>query len=100
MKLMRSRFRLITLLLVCAFLLTLSLCAGKVLKEAGISFSSLSLPSISGVVSSPDPASPPDGSVAVPSASVPPDALPDESVIPGTDNSPDPLYNNYEVFGL
>lgn len=100
MKQMRSRFRLITLLLVCAFLLTLSLCAGKVLKEAGISFSSLSIPPIAGVVSSPDPAVSPDGSMAAPSASVPPDAIPAESAVPGTDNSPDPLYNNYEVFGL
>ena len=33
MKQMRSRFRFLTLLLVCGFLLTLVLCAGSILKE-------------------------------------------------------------------
>ena len=44
MKQMRSRFRLLTLLIVCAFLVTVVLCTGHVLKTAGISLSSLSLP--------------------------------------------------------
>ena len=41
MKQMRSRFRLITLLLVCAFLLVLAVCSGTALKAAGITLDSL-----------------------------------------------------------
>ncbi len=100
MKLMRSRFRLITLLLVCAFLLTLSLCAGNILKTAGISLSSLSFPPVSGVTSTPDSPTPSDGSAPESSLPAPQDSLPAESAVPGTDNSPVPVYNNYEVFGL
>ena len=40
MKLMRSRFRLIALLLACGFLLTAVLCAASVLKQEGFDFSS------------------------------------------------------------
>ena len=36
MKLLRSRFRLIALLLVCAFLVVLGICTGSALKAAGI----------------------------------------------------------------
>lgn len=100
MKQMRSRFRLITLLLVCAFLLTLSLCTGRALKEAGISFSSLSFPSITGITSSPDPSASLEDSAPASSSPIMTEMLPVESVIPGTDNSPVPVYNNYEVFGL
>ena len=60
MKQMRSRFRLITLLLVCAFVLTLSLCVGNALKTAGISFSSISIQSITGVTPSPEASVSPD----------------------------------------
>ena len=44
MKQMRSRFRLLTLLIVCAFLLTVVLCTGHILKTTGISLSSRSRP--------------------------------------------------------
>ena len=54
MKQMRSRFRLLTLLIVCAFLLTFVLCTGHILKTTGISLSSLSLP-VPGLSASPDP---------------------------------------------
>lgn len=95
MKQMRSRFRFITLLLVCGFLLTLAVCTGSALKTAGVSLSSLS--ALSGL---------PAGSGTFPSPSVSPDASPspvpsempsDSSVPPETDNSTDQEYN---VFGL
>ena len=98
MKQMRSRFRLITLLLVCAFLLVLAVCTGTALKTAGITLDSLasSLPAI-GATPSPDPSVSPDESPDAgftPAPSVLP-AL--ESGFPETDNTPDPEYN---VFGL
>ena len=93
MKQMRSRFRLITLLLTCFFLLTLVLCAGRALKTAGITLDSLPLyPVISGL-SSPDVSVSP----AVEPTPGPSEPLPDASAFPETDNSPDPEYN---IFGL
>lgn len=100
MKQMRSRFRLITLLLACAFLLTLVLCTGNALKTAGIT-----LPSLSGLPGagpgSPSPSVLPGGAPGeetTPSPSViPSDTLPDTSGVPETDNSPEPEYN---IFGL
>ena len=96
MKQMRSRFRLLTLLIVCAFLLTVVLCTGHVLKTTGISLSSLSLP-VPGLSASPDPS-------ALPESSPSPESTPDpwagfsvENTTPGTDNPPSPEYN---VFGL
>ena len=71
MKQMRSRFRLITLLLVCAFLLTLSLCVGNALKTAGISVSSISIQSITGVTTSPEASVSPDISPAEESTPAP-----------------------------
>ena len=100
MKQMRSRFRLITLLLVCAFLLTLSLCAGNALKTAGISFASLSIHSVTGVTASPDVSAVPDVSPADEPTPAPSGISEDESPLPGTDNSPVPEYNNYNVYGL
>ena len=97
MKQMRSRFRLITLLLVCAFVLTLSLCVGNALKTAGISFSSISIQSITGVTASPEPSVSPDVSPVEKSTPAPSDLPEDESPLPGTDNSPVPEYN---IFGL
>ncbi len=93
MKQMRSRFRLITLLLVCAFLVTLALCAGSVFRLTGFSLSSLpSIPLVSGT-DSPDPSvGPEETGTPAPSGD-----LPSESPLPGTDNSPAPEYN---VFGL
>ena len=97
MKQMRSRFRLITLLLVCAFLMVIVLCTGSVLKTAGISLPSLSsLPLVTTAVS-PDPA---DSSVPLSEPSLTPDpgeTLSPGTADPGTDNSPNPEYN---VFGL
>ena len=100
MKQMRSRFRLITLLLVCAFLLTLSLCVGNALKTAGISFASLSIQTITGVKSSPEASVSPEVSPAEESAPVPSGQPADGSPLPGTDNSPLPEYNDYNLFGL
>ena len=97
MKQMRSRFRLISLLLVCAFLLTLSLCAGKALKEAGVSFSSFSFQSITGGTVTPDASVSPDISPAGEPTPSPSDPPQDGSPSPGTDNSPVPEYN---IFGL
>jgi len=120
MKQMRSRFRLITLLLVCGFLLTLVVCAGSVLRTAGISLPSLSSLPFAGVSASPDPASSPvsadspdpASSPDSPSSPAPPadssfspppsDALPGNTApggndLPGAGNSPEPEYN---VYGL
>ncbi len=106
MKQMRSRFRLLTLLMACAFLLVLVLCTGNVLKTAGVDLNSLSslLPP-PGVSVSPSPSVSPDAS-GTPDASAPLDSwsvwgstpAPAETApSPGTDNSPDPEYN---IFGL
>jgi len=106
MKQMRSRFRLITLVLACAFLLVLVLCTGRVLKETGFSLSSLPALPQSLVSATPDPvASPetispsvsPDISPDADMTPVPPDSVPSESTLPETDNSPAPEYN---LFGL
>ena len=97
MKQMRSRFRLIALLLICAFLLTLLLCSVTVLKTAGITLPSVSSLSLSGVSASPEPSvsgDTPSVRVTLPSNS---ETLPAATDLPGTDNSPDPEYN---VFGL
>ena len=96
MKQMRSRFRLLTLLIVCAFLVTVVLCTGHVLKTEGISLSSLSLP-LPGISASPYPS-------VSPEASLPPESTPDpwagfsvENTPPGTDNPPEDEHN---VLGL
>ena len=90
MKQMRSRFRLITLLLVCAFVLTLAVCVGSVLKESGVTLASLPKLPLIGSTPSPAPSVSPD-------ASPDNEALSDETMLPGTDISPDPEYN---IFGL
>ncbi len=101
MKQMRSRFRLITLLLVCAFLLTLVLSTGNVLKSAGITLPSLS--SLPGVSASPDPSvspditSSPEASPDMESTPAPAENLPSESILQETDITPVPEYN---IFGL
>ena len=98
MKQMRSRFRLITLLLVCAFLLTLVLCAGKALKVAGVTLSSVS----SGVVSVMDKMNPetsvsPEPSPAAESTPGAPESVSPDPALPGTDNSVD---LEYDISGL
>ena len=97
MKQMRSRFRLITLLLVCAFLITLVLCTGSALKETGVSLPSLS--SLQDVInrSSPEPSASPDAMPTESALPAPPEIPAGESPIPETDNSPVPEYN---VYGL
>lgn len=100
MKQMRSRFRLITLLLVCAFLLTFSLCVGNALKTAGISLSSISLQSVTGVTAPPAASVSPDVWPAEDPTFAPSAQPADGSPSPGTDNSPVPEYNDYNTFGL
>ena len=98
MKQLRSRFRLISLLLACVFLLTLALCAGTALKTAGITLASLpSLPVIGGSSPSPDLSASPSVSPGGEPTSAPSEAVPDGTLPPGTDISPDPEYN---VYGL
>lgn len=97
MKQMRSRFRLITLLLVCAFVLTLAVCAGSVLKESGVTLASLPKLPLIGSTPSPDPSVSPDVTPAEDPTPAPSEAPSDGSELPETDNSPDPEYN---VFGL
>ena len=96
MKKMLSRFRLLTLLIVCAFLLTVVLCSGHVLKTAGISLSSLSLP-LPGISASPDPSASPDASLSPESTPDPWAGFSVENTLPGTDNPPEEEYN---VLGL
>ena len=97
MKQMRSRFRLITLLLVCAFVLTLAVCAGSVLKASGITLASLPRLPVIGATPSPGPSVSPDASPSDEATPAPSEAPSDGAVLPGTDISPDPEYN---IFGL
>ena len=95
MKQMRSRFRLLTLLLACAYLLVLAVCTGRILRESGITLSSLLPSAVPGLVS-PDPSLSPDSPAETPAA---PDAGDDAApgsfreFLQGTDNTPDPEYN-------
>ena len=92
MKLMRSRFRLISLLLACVFILTAVLCAASVMKQSGVS-----LPSVQKVLpasGSPPPEASPADAAETP---VPPEPSPDADETPGTDNSP---VSEYNLFGL
>ena len=97
MKQMRSRFRLLTLLLVCGFLLTLVLCAGSVLKTAGITFESLSSLTAVPAAGQPDQSVSPSMTPEADSSSPLPENTPAGNDSPGTDNSPNPEYN---TFGL
>ena len=95
MKQMRSRFRLLTLLLACAFLLVLVVCSGRILRESGISLSSLIPSSVPGA-ESPDPSVSPDSPAETPAAPDPGgDTAPGSirELLQGTDNTPDPEYN-------
>ena len=97
MKQMRSRFRLLALLLACAFFLVFVLCTGNVLRTAGISLSSFSsLPLVSGTPS-PDPSVSPEIPADAEPSPEPSGSSPAESDPPGTDIVPDSQYN---VFGL
>lgn len=94
MKQMRSRFRLITLLLVCAFFLALVLCTGSALKEANISISTITTEATS-TFDNYWPASSvsPDASPANEITPAPSGSLPVESVQPGNDSFPEQVYN-------
>ena len=96
MKQMRSRFRLLTLLIVCAFLLTVVLCTGHILKTTGISLSSLSLP-VPVLSASPDPSVSPESSPFPESTPDPWAGFSVENTPRGTDNPPEEEYN---VLGL
>ena len=94
MKQMRSRFRLITLLMTFALLLALVICAGRILKAAGITLDTASVFQAVNGTTTPDLSS---ASPALETTPAPPDSSPDGSSFPETDISPDPEYN---VFGL
>ena len=97
MKQMRSRFRLVTLLLVCAFLLTLVLCTGRALKAADIDLSSP--PDPKSVIDSilPESTVSPEASPAEDPVPSPSGMLPEQSAAPGTDILP---VSEYDITGL
>ena len=97
MKQMRSRFRMITLLLVCAFLLTMSLCAGSALRSAGITLSSFSPSALIDEIIPENPSVSPDASLEVSPAPAPSEAFSQETPFPDPDSSPNP---EYYTFGL
>ena len=97
MKQMRSRFRLLTLLLVCAFLLTLVLCTGSILKISGFTLPALSSVSLIKESGTPEPSVSQDVLPSAGTESLTPENTPAENSLPGTDNTADPQYN---VFGL
>ncbi len=97
MKQMRSRFRMITLLLVCAFLLTLSLCAGNALRSAGITLSSFSPSDLIDEIIPVNPSVSPDAFPEADSSPAPSEAIQQETPFPDSDISPNPEYN---IFGL
>lgn len=84
MKLMKSRFRLISLLLLCFFLLTALLCTGASLKAAGVV-----LPKLNGLLPA-SPSPPAESPGETPSAS---------PASPPPDGTPEPQAD-YNVFGL
>ena len=92
MKLMRSRFRLISLMLTCVFLLTAVICVASVLKQAGIS-----LPSARRLLSptdSPSPEPPPAEEETTPAL---PESTGDGNLTEEATIQPDSEYN---IFGL
>ena len=92
MKLMRSRFRLISLLLACVFLLTTVICAASVIKQSGIAFPSAGPASVASASPAPESLQAPETA-----SPAPPELSPDETEAPGTDNS---LVSEYNLFGL
>ena len=91
MKLMRSRFRLIALLLACVFLLTAVVCTASVLKHTGVTVSAVQ--QILPASESPSETSP-TREETTPEPSETPD---DENASEETDIQPDSEYN---TFGL
>ena len=92
MKLMRSRFRLIALLLACVILLTAAVCTASVLKQAGVTVPAVQ--QVLPVSGSPLPETSPADVEATPEPSVTPE---DENTSEETDIQPDSEYN---IFGL
>ena len=97
MKQMRSRFRLLTLLLACAFFLAFVLCTGRILRAAGFSLESLPSLQLISVSASPDPAASQDSTGNPGTTPAPKEAVPSENGLPGTDNTPGSEYN---IIGL
>ena len=91
MKIMRSRFRLISLLLTCVFLLTAVICAVTALKQAGVA-----LPSVQQTLKGSSLPSP-ESSLSLEEATPAPDPSGDENVSEETTIQPDSEYN---IFGL
>ena len=92
MKLMRSRFRLIALLLACVILLTAAVCTASVLKQAGVTVPAVH--QVLPVSGSPSPEASPADAETTPAPS---QDAPDETGTPGTDNTP---VSEYNLFGL
>ena len=92
MKLMRSRFRLIALLLACVILLTAVVCTASVLKQAGVTVPAMQ--QILPASESPSPETSPAGVESTPEPSGTPG---DENASEETDIQPDSEYN---IFGL
>lgn len=97
MKQMRSRFRFLTLLLVCGFLLTLVLCAGSVLKEMKDIAPLQSLLTSVTASPAPEPSVSPDTFPVSETEPAVPDVTPVGTDPADADNSPVPEYN---VIGL
>ena len=91
MKLMRSRFRLIALLLACVFLLTAVICTASVLKQTGVT-----VPAVQQIL--PASESPSETSPAREETTPEPSETPDdENASEETDIQPNSEYN---TFGL
>lgn len=90
MKLMRSRFRLISLLLTCIFLLTAVICTVSVLKQAGIT-----LPSVQKLIPSSVSPSPEASPAEEEPSPAPTDSATDEILPEETDIQQDSEYNIY-----
>ena len=100
MKLMRSRFRLIFLLLTCVFLMTAVACAASALKQAGIQ-----LPSVQQVLRpSSSPASEESVTVSPPASETDQNLPSEETDVPETDmplkETDIPTDSEYNIFGL
>ena len=104
MKLMRSRFRLISLLLTCVFLLTVVICAVSALRQAGIDLPSVQ--SVLPVPSSPEisPASPSPGDSPSDEEPTPAPSAAEADEQPAGENLPEktdiPSDSEYNIFGL
>ena len=92
MKLMHSRFRLISLLLTCVFLLTAVICTVSALKQAGITLPSAQKLIPSSVSPSPEGSPAEEKPSPVPTDSATGGILPEETDIPSD--------SEYNIYGL